>query len=273
MQRGCEIVRLKWQLVINRQLVNNTKSSFDGGQVTEFLDSLIPGQISPVLFQAMPDVMFWLKNVNGEFIFFNDAFLCEKNADDVLGKTDADLLPSELARVYMEDDRQVMTSGEPQWNKVELVVTINGGVEWRATSKVPLRNRAGVMVGTAGISRRVGMDEGLPVPSQQRDMATIVGTIYKNVDKEIKVVDVAQAAGVSVSSLERLFKANMNTTPKQFIIQAKISTACERLVGTNMSVKEVGASVGYSDHANFTRGFRKVMNMSPTDYRRNYRKG
>ncbi|MFC4995365.1 AraC family transcriptional regulator [Rubritalea tangerina] len=246
---------------------------FDGDAVAEFLDSLIPGQISPVLFQAMPDVMFWLKNVDGEFIFFNDAFRCEKQVEEVLGKTDADLIPSELARVYMEDDRHVMETGEPQWNKVELVVTANGGVEWRATSKVPLKNRENVVVGTAGISRRVGMDEGLPVPSQQRDMATIVGAIYKNVDKEIKVIDVAEAAGVSVSSLERLFKANMNTTPKQFIIQAKISTACERLIGTNMSVKEVGASVGYSDHANFTRGFRKVMQMSPTDYRRNYRRG
>ncbi len=260
-------------LVIIRQLVNIESSTFDGDIVKEFLDSLIPGQISIVLFQAMPDVMFWLKNAKGEFIFFNEAFRCEKQDADMLGKTDVDLLPSELARVYMEDDRQVMESGEPQWNKVELVVTSNGGVEWRATSKVPLRSREGVMVGTAGISRRVGMDEGHPVPSQQRDMATIVGAIYKNVDREIKVVDVAEAAGVSVSSLERLFKANMNTTPKQFIIQAKISTACERLIGTNMSVKEVGASVGYSDHANFTIGFRKVMKMSPTDYRRSYRKG
>jgi len=64
--------------VINRQLVNKTTSSFDGGQVASFLDSLIPGQISPVLFQAMPDVMFWLKNVDGEFIFFNDAFLAKR---------------------------------------------------------------------------------------------------------------------------------------------------------------------------------------------------
>jgi transcriptional regulator GlxA family with amidase domain len=137
---------------------------------------------------------------------------------------------------------------------------------------VPLQNTNGKVVGTAGMSRRVGMDEGLPMPSQQRDMATIIGTIYKNIGEEIKVVDLAEDAGVSVSSLERLFKTNMNTTPKQFIIQAKMSTACERLVGTNMGVKDVGESVGYFDHANFTRGFRKIMNMSPTQYRRNYRR-
>mgnify|MGYP000244696081 CR=1 FL=1 len=258
--------------MINRHLVSNLTDGFRSEEVAGFMESLMPGQISLVLFQAMPDVMFWVKNADGEFIFFNDAFSSDKKDEEILGKTDADLIPTELARTYMEDDRNVMESGKPQWNKVELVVTAHGGVEWRATTKVPLLDRSGNVVGTAGMSRRVGMDEGLPMPSQQRDMATIVGSIYKNIAEEIKVVDVAESAGVSVSSLERLFKTNMNTTPKQFIIQAKISTACERLVGTNMGVKEVGASVGYSDHANFTRGFRKIMDMSPTEYRRNYRR-
>lgn len=238
----------------------------------DFMESLMPGQISLVLFQAMPDVMFWLKNAEGEFIFVNEAFSLATGCEEIVGKMDADLIPAELARTYLEDDRRVIETGKPQWNKVELVVAAHGGVEWRATTKVPLLDRSQKVVGTAGMSRRVGMDEGLPVPSLQRDMATIIGEIYKNIAEDTKVVDVAKAAGLSVSSLERLFKTNMNTTPKQFIIQAKISTACERLVGTKMGVKEVGASVGYTDHANFTRGFRKIMHMSPSQYRRNYRR-
>lgn len=238
----------------------------------EFLEQLTPGQVAPVLFQAMPDVMFWLKNAKGEFVFINDAFSADKQGDEIIGKTDEDLIPGELSRMYMQDDRNVILSGEPQWNKVELVVMANGGLEWRATSKVPLRDRSGVVVGTAGMSRRVSMDEGLPMPVQQREMASVISTIYENIDKEVKVQRLAKEAGVSVSSLERLFKSNMNTTPKQFIIQAKMSTACERLIKTEMGVREVGVSVGYSDHGNFTRGFRKVMEMSPTEYRRNYRR-
>ncbi|WP_169334316.1 AraC family transcriptional regulator [Rubritalea marina] len=241
-------------------------------EVEEFLDALRPGQISLVLFQAMPDVMFWIKNSKGEFIYFNDAFRGHLRIKPQVGMRDCDMVPVEMAQVYMQDDQTVMETDQSIWNKVELVVTATDGVEWRATSKVPLKNRDGMVVGTAGISRRVGLTEGVPLPSQQRDMAAIVGAIYKSVDKDIKVSKIAESVGLSVSSLERLFKANMNTTPKQFIIQAKVSTACERLIGTQMSVKEIGVSVGYSDHANFTRGFRKVMNMSPSMYRRTYRR-
>lgn len=258
--------------MINRQTVIENVSVLNKANVQDFLGELIPGQIALVLFQAMPDVMFWVKNAKGEFIFINDAFSADQQSDAIIGKTDEELAPGELSRMYMQDDRNVMTSGEPQWNKVELVVMANGGLEWRATSKVPLRDCAGVVVGTAGMSRRVSMDEGLPMPTQQRDMASIISAIYKNIDKEVKVQRLAREAGVSVSSLERLFKTNMNTTPKQFIIQAKMSTACERLIRTDMGVREVGESVGYSDHGNFTRGFRKVMEMSPTEYRRNYRR-
>ena len=268
----CDCVRRGDVFVIFRQSVVETSSVTNRKKVSEFLGNLVPGQIAPVLFQTMPDVMFWLKNAQGEFVFVNDAFRSAMQGDDMLGKTDEELFPCELSRKYMEDDKNVMESGVAQWNKVELIVMANGGLEWRATSKLPLLDKSGAVVGTAGMSRRVGIDEGLPMPTQQRDMASIVSTIYKNIDKEFKVQKLADEAGVSVSSLERLFKLNMNTTPKQFIIQAKISTACERLIGTNMGVKEVGTSVGYSDHGNFTRGFRKVMNMSPTEYRRNYRR-
>lgn len=247
-------------------------SDLNESEVEGFLDQLQPGQISLVLFQAMPDVMFWIKNAKGEFIYFNDAFRGHLRVKPSVGMRDTDMVAAEMAKVYMEDDRNVMENTKSIWNKVELVTTATDGVEWRATSKVPLKNRDGTVVGTAGISRRVGITEGVPLPSQQRDMAAIVGAIYKSVDKDIKVSKIAESVGLSVSSLERLFKANMNTTPKQFIIQAKVSTACERLIGTQMSVKEIGVSVGYSDHANFTRGFRKVMNMSPSTYRRTYRR-
>lgn len=257
--------------MIIRQLMSSFSNVPESPELSAFLERLVPGQISIVLFQAMPDVMFWLKDAEGRFVYFNDAFRSAQQNQNLLGKTDADVLPTELAKVYMDDDLAVIESGEPQWNKVELVVTVTGCVEWRATSKVPLRDASGEVVGSAGISRKVGMDEGLPVPSHQRDMAAIVDAIYRNIDKDIKVVDIAASTNLSVSSLERLFKVNMNTTPKQFIIQAKMSTACERLVGTNLGVKEVGKSVGYSDHANFTRAFRKVVSMSPTEYRRNYR--
>lgn len=240
-----------------------------------FLEELQPGQIAPVLFQAMPDVIFWIKDVDCVLIYVNQAFVREMgkmHQDEVIGKRDRDFAPSELVTIYEADDRHVMKTGEAIWNKIQLVNNATGGVEWRATSKVPLYDRQGKLLGTAGLARRLGQTEGLPVPSQHRDIASIIGAIYKCLDKELKVCELAEASGMSVSTLERTFKEHMGSPPKKFIIQAKISTACERLIGTQMSVKEVGASVGYTDHANFTRGFRKIMKMSPSEYRRSYRR-
>jgi len=94
-----------------------------------------------------------------------------------------------------------------------------------------------------------------------------VGAIYQCVDQDIKVTDLAEAANVSVSTLERIFKQYMRTTPKKFVLKVKLSAACERLLSSDMSVREVGSSIGYHDHANFTRAFRNLMGVSPKTYR------
>ncbi len=239
-----------------------------------FFQSLMPGQVGLTLFQALPEVSFWVKDIQGKFLYVNQSFLTGTMftaEGDVLGKSDLDLFPPELAAVFRNDDMNVTTTGEAVWNKRELVFNGKGGVEWRATSKVPLKDTEGKVVGSAGISRPLGHTEGCPVPSQHREMSAIVGAIYKCLDRDLRVAEIAEAANTSVSTLERTFKEHMGTTPKKFITQAKISTACERLINTKLSVKEVSASVGFADNASFTRSFKRLMGQSPTEYRSAYK--
>lgn len=242
--------------------------------IESFLANLKAGQVALNLFEYIPDVIFWIKNRKGAFIYVNNACLEFGNIDEkesMIGKTDHEIFPVELASIYRSDDLKILSTGEVMKNKAELVPNNTGGVEWRETTKVPLYALDGSEAGTAGISRRIGLAEGRPGPSQHRVMNAIVGAIYKCVDQEIKVADLAQAANISVSTLERIFKQNMGTTPKKFVLQAKISTACERLIRSKKSVSEVGASIGYNDHANFTRAFKKLMGVSPTRYRELYK--
>lgn len=244
------------------------------GTADDFFKSLMPGQVGLTLFQALPDVIFWVKDIQGRFVYVNKAFAegCTSvSEDEIIGKSDLDLFPPELAAVFRNDDMSVTTAGEAVWNKQELVFNGRGGVEWRATSKVPLHDTEGKIVGSAGISRPLGHAEGCPVPSQHREMSAIVGAIYKCLDRDLRVAEIAEAANTSVSTLERTFKEHMGTTPKKFITQAKISTACEMLINTDMSVKEVSAKVGFTDNASFTRSFKRLMGQSPTEYRSAYR--
>ena len=60
--------------------------------------------------------------------------------EDLLGKTDFDLHPHELAEKFFADEQAVISSGEPKIDIEEFVVTTSGKKKWLATSKLPLRD-------------------------------------------------------------------------------------------------------------------------------------
>ncbi|NWK57401.1 AraC family transcriptional regulator [Verrucomicrobiaceae bacterium N1E253] len=242
-------------------------------QLKQFTSRLMPGQIATALFQALPDVIFWIKDSDGRFVYVNKAFchdVAVMEASEIIGLKDENIFPKELAAVFQRGDEEVLRSRTPMWDKSELVSNRLGQVEWRSTSKIPLCDLGGEWVGTAGISRKMGGVGPSLVPSRHHKLAVIVEAIYEHLDKRIGVTELADAAAVSVSTLERLFKEHMNTTPRQFILQVKISAACDRLINSGLQVKEIAASLGYEEHANFTRAFTKVMGMSPRSYQRYY---
>ena len=242
----------------------------------EFTARLLPGQIATALFQALPDVLFWIKDVEGRFVSVNKAFCHDVSvlsADEMVGLKDADIFPAELAEVFQRGDEEVLASREPMWNKSELVSNRTGHVEWRSTSKIPLQSIDGEWIGTAGISRKMGRVDEVRRVGQHHKMAMIVDALYEHLGESISVSELAAAASVSVSTLERLFKEHMNTTPRRFVIQVKMSTACERLMNTDMKINEISSSLGFHEHANFTRAFTKTMGMSPRSYREFYKMG
>jgi len=244
-----------------------------GAYLKEFSARLRPGQISTALFQALPDVLFWIKDVEGRFVSVNKAFCLDVsvlNAEEMVGLKDVDIFPPELAEVFQRGDEEVLASREPMWNKSELVPNRTGHVEWRSTSKIPLQSIDGEWIGTAGISRKMGRVDEVRRVGPHSKMATIVDALYEHLGESISVTELAAAASVSVSTLERLFKEHMHTTPRRFIIQVKMSTACDRLMNTEMKINEISRSLGFIEHANFTRAFTKTMGMSPRSYREFY---
>ena len=100
----------------------------------------------------------------------------------------------------------------------------------------------------------------------------IVEAIHENLHRSVSIVDLAEAASVSVSTLERLFRDHMNTTPRKFMLQVKMSAACDWLMNSEMQVKEIATRLGYQEHGNFTRSFNKLMGMSPSAYQEFYKK-
>ena len=112
-------------------------------------------------------MLVWLKDCEGRFLTVN-RFLAEsshKPLESIIGLTDLDLWPRELAEAYRADDREVMASRSRK-QKEERVVT-NSGPEWHETFKVPLQDAQGNVIGTMGISREITERRSLQEKLQQ----------------------------------------------------------------------------------------------------------
>ncbi len=239
----------------------------------EFSARLRPGQIAMGLFEVLPDVMFWVKNGDGVIIFTNRAYaqLLNRTPDDLVGETDASLFPPTMASFFRSDDETVIRTAKPLQNKLEIVTRPGGGIEWRMTSKIPLFGEDDSVLGTAGVSKRLQHGEGPPLPTPHRAISDLIDQVHENLGEDISVRDLARQAGMSVSSLERNFRKYLGTTPRQYLVRARIAAACDRLLNTALSIGQIANSLSYHEHASFTRAFASVMHMSPKDYRSFYR--
>jgi PAS domain S-box-containing protein len=109
------------------------------------------------LIDSLPDNIF-VKDRKSRFLVNNLAHvqtLGATNQDEVLGKSDLDIFQGELASQYYEDDQSVMQSGQLLNREEPVVNPRTGEKRWLLTTKVPLRDKQGAVVGLIGINRDI----------------------------------------------------------------------------------------------------------------------
>jgi len=109
------------------------------------------------LIDNLPDRVY-AKDLEGRFILKNLVDTRQMGAastDEVIGKTDFDYYPPELATQYYTDDMAVLQSGQPMINHEEPATTADGGKGWMLTSKVPVYDNEGKVIGLVGIGRDI----------------------------------------------------------------------------------------------------------------------
>lgn len=99
--------------------------------------------------------------------------------------------------------------------------------------------------------------------------AKAVDFIMRNYTMDISVNDIAAALGITRKHLYSVFAKELKIAPKQYLICYRIEKACIRLKSTSQSVLEVAESVGYANQFYFTKEFKRLTGMSPTEYRKN----
>ncbi|UUP18205.1 sensor domain-containing protein [Nitratireductor thuwali] len=108
------------------------------------------------LIDHVPDYLF-AKDTRGRFVLANPAVAVDLGLSvaDLIGKTDFDLHRRELAEKFFADEQAVIRSGKPIIDTEEFVVTASGQKKWLATSKLPLRNPGGTIIGVVGVCRDI----------------------------------------------------------------------------------------------------------------------
>ena len=109
------------------------------------------------LMDHIPDSVY-VKDARGQFLLANRAKLHALGMQDMAeleGKTVHDLFPPELAKKFDKDDLTVMQRGEALLNLVEQNIGPNQTEIWMLSSKVPITDDAGEVVGLVGISRDI----------------------------------------------------------------------------------------------------------------------
>src|SRR5438445_8368258 len=123
------------------------------------------------LLDFLTDVLAWVKDRQGRYLWVNRAFLIQYALDHpdgtefvtvehILGKTDYDLSPAFMADQFRHDDEQVL-SGHRIINRIERVGEFEGMTAWNITNKIPVFDAKGAIIGTAGITRTLSTG-GLP---------------------------------------------------------------------------------------------------------------
>ncbi len=82
-------------------------------------------------------------------------YMGQQSEADVLGKTDFDFYPADAAAAYHADDQSVVQTGQPMLNKGEFLVDKEGKEHWFSTSKLPLRDEQGRIIGLVGVGRDI----------------------------------------------------------------------------------------------------------------------
>src|SRR3954469_19979460 len=159
------------------------------------------GTIAPEvieLFDYLEDTPVWTKDEAGHYEWVNVSFLLNfgvKTRAEIIGRTDYDFCGEVLANQYRIDDERVL-HGERILSRVELVGRFDHTARWCVTSKVPLRDAKGTIVGTGGVTPPLSESETAAAAPTDSPLSVAIRYISQNYADRLTNDDLAKACGL-----------------------------------------------------------------------------
>ena len=184
------------------------------------------------LIDNLPDLIY-VKDADSRFLVVNEATAAHfgtATRDEAVGKSDFDFFPHAYASQYRADEEEVLSSGEPLINHEELTPDAEGTTRWLSTTKVPMRNESGGVVGLVGMSRDI---------TRQKEAEAERGRLMEE-QAALRRVATLVAAGIGPA---KLFSAVSEEVARLFKAD---SAAVARFAPDRSAIVVVGRSHGLS---------------------------
>jgi len=104
-----------------------------------------------------------------------------------------------------------------------------------------------------------------------KKMANVYTYIRENYSRPISLEEISKIAGMSPFSFSRNFKKNSGAGFVEYLNQVRTNKACFLLRETEDQVNEIAIICGFASISNFNKQFRKLVGISPSDYRLQYK--
>ena len=222
-----------------------------------------------LIFENIPGVSFFIKDLSHRLIFVNESLLNRfglASEEELNGKTDYDLFPPRLAEHFRREDRIVFETKKPRLNILELFFNKQGLPGWCLTNKYPMFDTNGDVVGIMGTVRP--HDDGELKWEREDGIGRAVGLIRQKFRKDLAISDLVNESGLNHRKLHRGFIELFGIAPMQFITRTRIEAACDDLLTTNKKLAVIAKENGFYDQSSFTQHFRRQMKVTPLKYRK-----
>jgi AraC-like DNA-binding protein len=223
------------------------------------------------LFDHLPRVYLYVKDRQHRYLKVNRSELILHGLEvesEMLGRSDLDFHPPALAMQYMEEDRIVFETRKPVLDRAWLVLSADGTPGWYLSTKLPLFDANGEVIGLAGVMRPY--DHAADAPGSYQRLTRAIDFVLQEYRDPITVREMAERAHLSVSQLRREFVRLFGLTPNDYILRVRLLMARQKLEQTSDPVGHIAQECGFYDQSHFNRAFRGALGLRPLEYRRRF---
>ncbi|GEP41741.1 AraC family transcriptional regulator [Brevifollis gellanilyticus] len=220
------------------------------------------------LFDALPDVVFFIKDSAGRYVRVNQTMADRCAGGDkskLIGKKPTEVYPAPLAASYARQDEAVLKTGKPVEHQLELHIYTGRKAGWCLTTKHPLRDAKGRIIGVAGISRDLNAPS--DKASGYAELATALKLMQARYTEGLRIEDIAKKAGLSVYQFEQRVQKLFQMSPLQLLHKLRLDEATRLLRETDLSLSDIALQTGWCDQSAFTRHFSRYAGMAPGRFR------